>query len=423
MSRTLLLVPAICLVLSASVVAGEWPQWAGPNRDFTARDVELADRWPETGPPQLWSRELGVGYSGIVAADGVLYTMYRKSRTDPVEYTVALEASTGKTIWEFENPAPLVGPPAEPSDSRWGGQGPNSTPLISGERLYTIGSRAVMHCHDRTTGKLLWKRDLAEEFGATNAGRKNNDTGYAASPIAHGNAVIVSLGRSRVRDDPAGRSLVALGKADGRVLWKGLDFVCGFASPLLIEVEGQDQLVLHVKGEVMGVDPKDGRQLWSYPMTSDWEPTVTPVWNRGRGILVIDGDATRLIELTVAEGKTTPRELWSSAKMKVAVPTPVLVGERFYGSTRTMLVAVNAKSGEQAWAERGFPMVSIVHADGKLILLDENGQLTLATVEPKGLTIQSRYTVTEKYSLTAPALAGTTLFVRDRKRIVALALG
>ena len=88
-----------------------------------------------------------------------------------------------------------------------------------------------------------------------------------------------------------------------------------------------------------------------------------------------------------------------------------------------MLVAVNAKSGEQAWAERGFPMVSIVHADGKLILLDENGQLTLATVEPKGLTIRSRYTITEKYSLTAPALAGTTLFVRDRKRIVALALG
>jgi hypothetical protein len=96
-------------------------------------------------------------------------------------------------------------------------------------------------------------------------------------------------------------------------------------------------------------------------LTSDWEPTVTPVWNRGRGVLVIDSDAARLIELTTT--------------------------------------------------------------DGKLILLDENGQLTLATVEPEGLTSRSRHTVMEKYSLTAPALVGTTLFVRDRKRIVALVLG
>jgi hypothetical protein len=91
---------------------------------------------------------------------------------------------------------------------------------------------------------------------------------------------------------------VAFDQADGHILWQGLDFSGGFTSPLLIEVEGRDQLVLHVKGEVIGVDPKDGRRLWGHPLTSEWEPTVTPVWNRGRGVLVIDGDAARLIELT-----------------------------------------------------------------------------------------------------------------------------
>jgi len=181
--------------------------------------------------------------------------------------------------------------------------------------------------------------------------------------------------------------------------------------------------VLHVKGEVIGVYPNDGRLLWSQPMTSDWEPTVTPVWNRGSGILVIDGDAARLIELTTTQGRTIPKEAWSSSKMKAVVPTPVLVGERFYGSTRTMLVSIGSKTGEHVWTERGYPLVSIVHADGKLILLDENGQLTLATAGPDGLTVQSRFTVTEKYSLTAPALAGKILFIRDRKRILALALG
>jgi len=275
----------------------------------------------------------------------------------------------------------------------------------------------------RASGKLLWKRDLAEEFGATYAGRKNNDTGYGASPIAYGNAVIVPLGRSRVREATPGQSLIALDQVDGRVLWKALDFDSGFASPVLIEIDGRDQLVLHVKGEVIGVDPKDGRRLWSQPMTSDWEPNVTPVWDRGNGILVIDGEAARLIELTTTKGKTIPREAWSSSKMNAVVPTPVLAGERFYGSTRTMLVAISAKTGEHGWTERGFPLVSIVHAGGKLILLDENGQLTLATPGPEGLTERSRCTVTEKYSLTAPALAGTTLFIRDRKRILALAVG
>ena len=118
MSHTTRLGFVTLVVLSASVFAGDWPQWAGPNRDFTAPGAELADRWPEQGPPRLWSRELGVGYSGIVAAGDLLYTMYRKSRTDPDEYTVALDAETGKTVWEFKNPAPLVGPPAEPSDTR-----------------------------------------------------------------------------------------------------------------------------------------------------------------------------------------------------------------------------------------------------------------------------------------------------------------
>jgi len=422
MSHITLRVLLTCVVLSASTAAVEWPQWAGPNRDFTVGETDLADRWPANGPPRLWSRELGVGYSGIVVADRALYTMYRKSRTDAVEYTVALDTSTGKTIWEFENPAPLIGPPAEPSDSRWGGQGPNATPLIVGDRLYTVGSRVVMHCHDRKTGKVLWKLDLAEEFGATYAGRKNNDIGYGASPILYRNSVIVPLGRSRVKSVTPGQSLVALDLTDGHVLWKRLDFEYSFSSPVLIEIEGRDQLVLHVKGKVIGVDPNDGRLLWSHPMTSDWDPTITPAWDRRTSVLVKDGDKTCLIELTTADGKTTPREAWSSSKLNPAVPTPVLVGERFYGSTRTALVAVSARTGEHAWSERGFPLASIVHADGKLILLDENGQLTLATVTAEGLSIQSQVIVTEKYSLTSPALAGATLFVRDRKHILALDL-
>ena len=79
MLRMNLLVCLACLIAFSSASAADWPQWAGPDRNFTAKNVELADRWPESGPRRLWSRDLGVGYAGIVAADGALYTMYRKT--------------------------------------------------------------------------------------------------------------------------------------------------------------------------------------------------------------------------------------------------------------------------------------------------------------------------------------------------------
>ena len=62
--------------------AAQWPQWGGPNRDFTVETSGLADTWPEDGPARLWHRELGDGYSAIVYDDGLLYTMYRKARMD-----------------------------------------------------------------------------------------------------------------------------------------------------------------------------------------------------------------------------------------------------------------------------------------------------------------------------------------------------
>ena len=86
-------------------------------------------------------------------------------------------------------------------------------------------------------------------------------------------------------------------------------------------------------------------------------------------------------------------------------------------------MCVNFETGERVWAERGYPNAWCLRAGGRLIILDENGQLTLATATPEGLTVHGQCQVTEKYSLTAPTLVGTTLYVRDRKHIMALDLG
>jgi hypothetical protein len=105
------------------------------------------------------------------------------------------------------------------------------------------------------------------------------------------------------------------------------------------------------------------------------------------------------------------------------VATPVIIDSHLYGSTALLFFCADLHTGEIVWTKRGFPRASCVHADGKLIILDENGKLTLATATPEGLTVLADHTITEKHSLTAPTLVGTTLYVRDRKHIMALDLG
>jgi len=419
---SVILVAACSPSLVATVAASDWPQWGGPNRDFSTEGAPLSVTWPPDGPPRLWERDLGVGYSGIVVAGEELYTMYRDTITAPVEYVVALKAKTGATLWRNENAAPLPGPPAEPPDQRWGGQGPNATPLIVGDRLYTIGSNALLHCLDRHTGKLLWKRDLAADFGACTRDREESTGGFCISPVGYKNTLIIPIGRKGSDESGESRSILALDQRDGSVVWKAQRFRVGAASPLVVSVAGQDQLVVLVKEAIVGLNPLDGAQLWRQPLPDNEWPVVSPVWAAGDRLLVRDRNNTRVFALPSRDGVTTPEEVWSSRKLRFGIATPVPLGDYVYGASDQMMIAVNAKTGKRTWVKRGFPSAAVVAAGDKLIILDENGRLTLATPTPDDLTVHAQAQVTERYSLTAPVLVGTTLYIRDRKKILALDL-
>src|SRR5262245_32582902 len=124
-----------------SVDAGGWTQWGGPARNFHSPSTGLADTWPASGPPVIWSRPLGTGHSAIVENDGRLFTMYRtgngRSRQGPwknEEAVVALDAKTGATIWEHAYPARTG------AEDFSFGPGPHATPLVVGERVFTVGT-------------------------------------------------------------------------------------------------------------------------------------------------------------------------------------------------------------------------------------------------------------------------------------------
>ena len=416
--------PLAIIALAASVaLAGEptaldWRQWGGPHRNFISASTGLADAWPEDGPPVIWKRDLGDGYSSIAVDEGVLYTMYRKGAQ---EFAVALDARDGHTLWEHGNPSPLT------QQMQYYGPGPHSTPLIVDQRVFTAGANADLFCFDKKSGRLIWQHDLLIERQLIVP-----TYGYAASAIAYGDTVIFPV----MGDSNTPRTWVtAFDQADGRVIWNAelprrYSEQSEFSSPILIRFDGEDQLVYLTNEVVVGLNPRDGEVLWSIPHPNRQGVNITtPVWD-GRDRLFCSGaydSGAQGIRLKKENGKTVAEQLWSSRKLRIHQGTAILVGDTIYASSGdfgpAFFTAMNLQTGEAIWRERGFKKVNSLYADGKLIMLDEDGVLALARVSPEKFELLSRCQLTSRISWTVPTLVDTTLYVRDRRQIMALNLG
>ena len=400
---------ALLLAAPCAAQALDWPQWGGPNRNFVSEVKGLAAVWPEGGPRRLWSRELGEGYSAIAAAADRLYTMTRRGDREVV---VALDAATGRTVWEYAYEAPF-----SKEYSMENGPGPHATPTVAGERVFTAGATGKLHALDRRSGKLLWAHDLMAEYKGTV--RVN---GFACSPLIYRDTVIMQVGG-------AGNALMAFGQKDGRVVWKRHDFRNSPSSPLLINVDGQEQLVAFMYDTLVGVNPSDGELLWSRPHQCEFGLNVsTPVWGEGNLLFISSsyGAGSRVLKLARTGAKTTVEEVWAHQLMRVHYGNAVRLGDFVYASSGDFgtapLTAVNVHTGKIAWRDRTVARASLVSAEGRLILLDEDGNLLLASPTAEGLKVHSKVALLNSNAWTVPTLAGTRLYVRDRKTVVALDL-
>jgi len=390
-----------------------WPQWGGPARDFRVSSPGLATSWPSGGPKKLWSRALGEGYSSIVVDSDALYTMYRVGDD---EIIVSLDAATGKTRWEHRYQAPLLEHMDYGTWLRQGGAGPYSTPLLLGGGVYAVGTTGRFHALDRNTGEVLWHHDLDRKF------EMSGYRGYAPSPIVYGGNILLPIGGR-------GQAVVAFDPANGAVVWKNQDFRLAPASPILIDVDGHDQLVVFTPGEVVGLDPANGNLLWSHPHETNYGLNIsTPVWGEGNLLFVSSAynGGSRVIRLSRANGKTTAEQLWSSNRLRLHFGNAMRVGNLILGSSGdfgpAFFIAVDVESGEEIWRERTFGRAQMVHADSKLVIVDEGGDLAIASVAPNGLKVHARAELLTENAWTPPTLVGTRLYVRDRKDVVAVEL-
>ena len=397
----------------------DWTQWGGPTRDFISRDTGLASSWPAGGPKKLWTRALGEGHSTILVEGGHLFTQYRPIgilsavRRSQEEIIASLDAATGRTVWEYKYGALTSGLDFSQ------GAGPHSTPLIVGSRIYATGSRKELFALDKTNGRLLWSHDLMRTFGGPQP-----DRGYTCSPLAYRDTVIVSVGGR-------GQAVAAFDAQSGALVWKGGTFEMSPASPILIDVDGQTQLVVFGGDQIVGMDPATGQTLWSHPHRTSYGLNIsTPSWSAADHLLFISsayGTGSRALELRQAAGKTSVAEKWASPRVRIHFGSVIRLGDYVYGSSGdfgpAFLTAVEVKTGRIAWQDRTFARAQLVYGDGKLIVLDEDGALGLAAITPQGVKVLARAQVADNVAWTAPTLAGTKLYVRDRKNIAAFELG
>ena len=387
-----------------------WTQWGGPNRNFQTQAVGLKDTWPASGPRVVWKRPLGEGYSSPAVENGVLYVMYGKPREEVV---MAADAETGKTLWEHTTPMTF-----ESDYAREMGNGPYSTPLVVGTRLFTTGVAGRLQCFDKKTGKVLWTQQLWDQHGGSRM-----MYGYASSPIAFRELVIVPVG---------GRSkaVMAFQQSDGKVAWSQGNLGNVYSSPILINVSGLEQLAVLLDGAVMAFNPHNGDPQWQVPFKADYSIAVsTPVWGPGNLLFVSSeyNAGTKVIELKRNGLQTAATELWSSNRLRLHHGNAMRIADTIYFSnggkgSQAILSAVDVRSGTIHWQQRSIEKATFVWADQKLITLDQDGNLMIAHPTSKDFKISAKAPLLARLSWTPPVLVGTRLFIRDRKTMMSVDL-
>jgi outer membrane protein assembly factor BamB len=399
----LTLILALGVLLPPDKTSGDWPQWRGPNRDGVSPETNQLREWPEDGPPVLWKVRLGGGFSSVAVARGRVFVHTAKDKKE--EIVLCLDAATGDELWRYAYPCDynravtLV----ESSDS-----GPRATPAVDGDCVYTIGTTGIVLCLASESGKKIWEADLR-----TIGGRTCPPRGYCSSPLVVGDHVYVHPGGAK------GNSIVALNKKDGSVVWTALDDPIAHATPTYVDAAGKPQVIYFTGRGAVAVAPKDGKLLWRY----DWRTEAncncaSPIHHDGRVFISsATGSGGALLKLNDDAG---PELVWKNLVMQNQYSTSVLVDGHLYGFSNTRLRCVEFATGKAVWDQSGLGKGTLLAADGMLVLLGEKGNLVLAEATPKGYRERGRCKPLDGVCLTAPALAGGRLFVRNENLLVAL---
>ena len=244
----------VCLgVLGAgSLLAADWPQWRGPQRDGVSQETGLLKEWPKDGPKLLWQvKDVGTGYSTPAVVGDRIYLLGNKGNDD--EFVEALDVKDGGKVWST-----TLGKVGNP-DQKPNYPGARSTPTVDGDMIYALSSDGDLACLDRSTGSKKWEKSLRTDFGG-----HPGQWAYSESPLIDGDVLVCTPGGEEA-------TIVALNKKTGEVIWKcpvPEGDQAAYASIVIADLGGVKQYVQFLQKQLVGVDAKTGKLLWHYNQTA-----------------------------------------------------------------------------------------------------------------------------------------------------------
>jgi outer membrane protein assembly factor BamB len=393
--------PRVSSAAEAAPAGAEWPGFRGPRRDGAVPGVRIKTHWTSSPPWELWRREIGPGWSSFAVQGGFIYTQEQRGDFEMVS---CYDAATGKPVWTHRDAARF-----------WesnGGPGPRGTPALHGGRVYSFGATGILNALDAASGALIWTRNAAADAGAQLPG-----WGFSSSPLVLGDVVIVAA---------SGR-LAAYDRATGEPRWLGPEGGTSYSSPHLLEIGGEQQVLLLSGSGATSVAPKDGVVLWkhSWPGGAILQPATT-----AEGALLIassdmsGGAGVRRLAVTRGPAGWAVEEAWTSRGLKPYFNDFVVHEGHVYGFDGSILSCIAVEDGARKWkgGRYGNGQLLLLPEQDLLLVLSEEGGLALVAAVPGQFTEIARFPAMDGKTWNHPALAGDLLLVRNGREMVAFRL-
>ena len=416
--------------LPVGVESEGWTTVRGPHFDGHSPEVRIADAWPSEGPPVLWTRELGQGYSAFTASGDRVFT---QAQNLGGQYVYCLDFDTGETIWSYRYDWPYEAIGVYP--------GPRATPTISGDRVFFAGPSGLVGCLTSGTGRLIWSVNVVEKY----AGEGGVGFGYSCSPIVIDGLVFLPVGGKSA-------SIVALDTETGHEVWSAGDDFGSYSPVYPITYQKQKLLVGYLQNSLVIHDLLTGELLVHKDLSTGYdEHSAWPIFQEPylwiAGPFRSGSQLLRLPETLKGVKKFQP--VWSRQILSNDVVSSVLVDGYLYGfdifdaqaktqrPSRGKFRCLEFLTGEEQWEQGSgvaqrrpdeqldeIGQAGIIAVDGKLLLLNERGELILLRATPEECDILARTTVLGgELTWTPPALHRGRVYVRNHSRAVCVFVG
>lgn len=412
MNKQVLRIGMLVLILSSFALATDWPQYLGPTRNAHSTEKGIMRTWPDEGPEVLWTVPLGEGFGGAAISEGKVYVLDRDGEKGDI--LRALDLMTGEQDWTFAYDAP----------GKLDRGGSRAVPTVDGNYVYICGSFGHFHCLDKSTHKVVWSKNIWTDYSGESVPR----WGIAQNPLIYGDFVIVASMTKKV-------GVVAYDKLTGDEKWtsRGAIGKAGYMSPKIVKIADEDHLTIVLSSDdpVQGLDPRTGKELWSY---DGWKcsipiPNVTEI---GDGQLFITGGyraGSAMFKVEKKSDSYAVNEIFKTDEFGTHVHPAILVDGYLYGhcstnETRDGLMCLSL-DGKVMWKTGRDPLFDkggFILVDGLFLSVDGNkGWLYLIEPNPEGFKELSKAKPLDGQMCWGPlALSDGKLVIRDQKQMKCL---